>query len=56
MLFQAPDNVLWLLWTAQFAGNQDTAIVRYRLSHDGGRSWGPSIRCWINRVPLFASQ
>ncbi len=40
VLFQAPDNVLWLLWTAQFAGNQDTAIVRYRLSHDGGRSWG----------------
>ena len=26
--------------SAQFAGNQDTAIVRYRLSHDGGRSWG----------------
>lgn len=22
VLFQAPDNVLWLLWTAQFAGNQ----------------------------------
>ena len=41
VLFQAPDQVVWLLWTAQFAGNQDTAIVRYRQSHDGGQSWGP---------------
>ncbi len=40
VLFQAPDGVLWLLWTAQYAGNQDTAIVRYRQSHDGGKSWG----------------
>ena len=41
VLFQAPDQVVWLLWTAQYAGNQDTAIVRYRQSHDGGQSWGP---------------
>ncbi|EPG6798095.1 sialidase family protein [Klebsiella aerogenes] len=40
VLFQAPDGVLWLLWTAQHAGNQDTAIVRYRQSHDGGKHWG----------------
>ncbi len=30
-----------LLWTAQLVGNQDTAIVRRRISRDGGRSWGP---------------
>jgi len=41
LLFLAPDGVLWLLWTAQIAGNQDTAIVRRRLSRDGGQSWGP---------------
>lgn len=40
VLFLDPDNVLWLLWTAQISGNQDTAIVRYRQSHDLGISWG----------------
>lgn len=40
VLFLAPDNTLWLLWTAQISGNQDTAIVRYRQSTDFGRSWG----------------
>lgn len=40
VLFLAPDNILWLLWTAQVSGNQDTAIVRYRQSHDFGRTWG----------------
>jgi predicted neuraminidase len=41
MLFNAPDGALWLLWTAQIAGNQDTAIVRRRISRDGGVTWGP---------------
>ncbi|MTH46071.1 sialidase family protein [Intestinirhabdus alba] len=40
VLFLAPDNVLWLLWTAQISGNQDTAIVRFRRSDDLGQSWG----------------
>ncbi|MGW1443912.1 sialidase family protein [Serratia rhizosphaerae] len=40
VLFLDPDNVLWLLWTAQKSGNQDTAFVRYRQSHDLGASWG----------------
>jgi predicted neuraminidase len=41
LLFPAPDGRLWLLWTAQVSGNQDTAIVRRRISEDGGRNWGP---------------
>ena len=41
MLFPAPDGTLWLMWTAQLAGNQDTAIIRRRLSRDHGKSWGP---------------
>jgi predicted neuraminidase len=41
LLFPAPDGRLWLLWTAQVAGHQDTAMVRRRVSQDGGRSWGP---------------
>ena len=41
LFFLDPDNVLWLLYTAQVAGNQDTAIVRYRKSNDFGETWGP---------------
>jgi predicted neuraminidase len=41
VLFPAPDGKLWLLWTAQKAGNQDTAFVRRRISEDDGHSWGP---------------
>jgi predicted neuraminidase len=41
ILFPAPDGKLWLLWTAQVSGNQDTAIVRRRISDNNGRNWGP---------------
>jgi len=41
LLFPAPDGKLWLLYTAQKSGNQDTAIVRCRISTDDGYSWGP---------------
>ena len=41
ILFLAPDQSLWLLWTAQLSGNQDTAIVRRRVSWDNGQTWGP---------------
>ena len=40
LLFPAPDGKLWLLYTAQKSGNQDTAIVRCRISQDNGYSWG----------------
>jgi predicted neuraminidase len=42
ILFPAPDGTLWLLHTAQTAGHQDTSVVRRRVSHDNGRSWGPT--------------
>ncbi|MHA6689067.1 sialidase family protein [Devosia sp. A449] len=41
VLFETPAGELWLLYTAQEFGNQDTAIVRRRISRDGGQSWGP---------------
>jgi predicted neuraminidase len=41
VLFAAPTGQLWLLYTAQLAGNQDTAEVRRRLSDDDGATWGP---------------
>lgn len=42
ILFPAPNGELWLLHTAQQAGNQDTAIVRRRISKDNGQTWGPA--------------
>jgi predicted neuraminidase len=55
LLFTAPDGKLWLLWTAQVSGHQDTAIVRHRISDDGGASWGP-IGTLIDRPGLFIRQ
>ncbi|WP_413739180.1 sialidase family protein [Sodalis sp. RH21] len=55
VLFLAPDGVLWLLYTAQKAGNQDTAIVRYRQSRDNGHTWGP-IGVLLDRPGTFIRQ
>lgn len=41
LLFPAPDGALWLMWPAQTGGHQDTALIRRRISRDGGESWGP---------------
>ena len=35
VLFVTPSGEVWLLYTAQRFGNQDTAIVRRRVSRDG---------------------
>ena len=42
MLFRTPSGELWLLYTAQHAGHQDTAEVRRRISLDDGVSWAPA--------------
>ncbi len=54
LLFPAPDGSLWLLWTAQISGNQDTALIRRRISHDGGANWGP-IETMIGEQPGFGT-
>jgi predicted neuraminidase len=41
VLFTTPTAELWLIYTAQLSGHQNTAIVRRRISTDGGHSWGP---------------
>lgn len=41
LVFTAPDGRVWLLYTSQTAGNQDGAVVKCRISVDGGRSFGP---------------
>ena len=55
VLFLAPDNTLWLLWTAQVSGNQDTAIVRYRQSQDSGKTWG-EISTLLDKPGTFIRQ
>ncbi|KAJ4358319.1 uncharacterized protein N0V89_002901 [Didymosphaeria variabile] len=40
VLFLNPETrELWVLFTAQPAGNQDKAVVRYRTSKDEGQTW-----------------
>jgi predicted neuraminidase len=41
VLYVLASGEVWLLWTSQHAGNQDTARVMRRISFDGGNSWGP---------------
>nr|WP_310183737.1 exo-alpha-sialidase [Mesorhizobium sp. BE184] len=41
LLFTAPDHKVWLLYTSQTSGNQDGAVVKRRVSVDGGRTFGP---------------
>jgi predicted neuraminidase len=43
ILFTTPKGELWLIWTAQISGNQDTSLVRKRVSLDHGASWGPIV-------------
>jgi predicted neuraminidase len=42
LLYTAPDGKVWLLYTSQLSGNQDTSVVRRRLSDDGGKTFGPA--------------
>jgi predicted neuraminidase len=42
ILFPAPDGSLWLLHTSQQSGNQDTSVVKRRISRDGGATWEPT--------------
>jgi len=41
VLFTAPKGQLWLIYTAQLSGHQNTAIVRRRISTDSGKTWSP---------------
>ncbi|WP_216700982.1 sialidase family protein [Priestia filamentosa] len=55
VLFKAPDEKIWLLYTAQKSGNQDTAVVRYRISEDNGHSFGP-IKTLFDQAGTFIRQ
>ena len=55
MLFLAPNGALWLFWTSQKAGNQDSAVVMRRISNDNGATWGP-IEVFIDTPGTFVRQ
>jgi predicted neuraminidase len=40
LIFNAPDGNIWLLYTSQTSGNQDGSVVKYRISADGGKTFG----------------
>lgn len=40
VLFETPSQGLWLLYTSQNLGDQDSAVVKRQVSQDGGKSWG----------------
>jgi predicted neuraminidase len=55
VLFAAPDGKIWLLYTAQLSGHQNTSIVRRRISEDNGHTWGP-IDTLFDRPGTFVRQ
>ncbi|WP_118183146.1 sialidase family protein [Paraburkholderia phosphatilytica] len=55
VLFATPDGALWLIYTAQLSGHQNTAIVRRRVSTDNGLTWGP-ITTLFDRPGTFVRQ
>ncbi|MFS2150836.1 exo-alpha-sialidase [Rhizobium sp. Rhizsp42] len=40
LIFNAPGEDVWLLYTSQTSGNQDGSVVKCRISTDGGRTFG----------------
>lgn len=55
VLFAAPNGEIWLIYTAQLSGHQNTSIVRRRVSADQGRTWGP-IETLFERPGTFVRQ
>lgn len=56
ILFPAPNGELWLLHTAQQSGNQDTAIVRRRISKDNGNTWSDATQIQDLQLGTFVRQ
>ncbi|PDT28500.1 glycosyl hydrolase [Rhizobium sp. L9] len=55
LIFNAPDGKTWLLYTSQTAGNQDSSVVKCRISEDGGRTFGP-VRLLCDSPGTFVRQ
>lgn len=55
VLFQTPQGDIWLFWTSQEGGNQDSSIVKRRISRDGGHTWSP-VETFIDKPGTFVRQ
>jgi predicted neuraminidase len=55
LIFNAPDGRIWLLYTSQTSGNQDGSVVKYRISGDGGQTFGP-VRILCDSPGTFVRQ
>lgn len=53
VLFKAPSGDIWLLYTSQDGGNEDTAIIQYRVSHDEGQTWSKQSNLFPGETGLF---
>ncbi len=49
VLFVAPDGAVWLIHTSQPGGRQDECEIHFRVSADGGRTFGPTARLGVFR-------
>lgn len=39
VLYETPSGHVWLMYTSQYAGDQESAVVKRQISNDGARSW-----------------
>lgn len=56
MLFETGSNDIWLMYTTQLGGNQDTALVEYRISKDGGETWSKQAVLFPHEEGVFIRQ
>lgn len=43
VLFKTPSGEIWLMYTSQNAGDQDSAVVKHQVSRDEGRTWSSPV-------------
>lgn len=55
VLHETPSGEIWLLYTSQYAGDQDSAVVKRQISSDSGLSWSEP-RILFNEPGTFIRQ
>lgn len=55
LIFTAPNGDVWLVYTSQTSGDQDGAVVKCRVSKDGGKSFG-AVRTLFDTPGTFVRQ
>lgn len=56
VLFKSPSGSIWLLYTSQHRGNQDSAIVKQVISSDGGITWSEDSEVVFSEPGTFIRQ